>query len=156
MSGDSTDPTVWARRPALLLIAGLVLALAGAVWTVRFVGHVGDFLVTRYSGVHGVLVFDECEIAPPAECRGVFRADDGSERAGITIEVGHIPGPAAEVIPAHLQRGSGYGYGTDVSIGLHIVLLTIRLVVLGAGIWVTWVGGARLRNRRRASGLNRG
>jgi hypothetical protein len=150
VSDDAKGPTIWARRPALMLVAGLVLALVGTVWTVRFVGHVGDLLVTRYSGVRGVLVFDECEARPPAECRGLFRADDGSlERAGVTVEVGAIPDPRAEAVPAHLQRGSGYGYSTDVSIGSHVILLTIRLVVLGAGVWIMRVGRNRLRSVRR-------
>jgi hypothetical protein len=139
-------------QAVLVLVGGLLLSLLASVWTVRFVGHVGDLLVTRYSGVSGVLVFDNCAQSMPPECPGRFRADDGSfEQAGVTIEVHEIPEPRAEVVPAHLERGSGYGYAKHGSVGQHVFLLAVRLGVLAAGLWLMWIGWSRSGMRRRST-----
>ena len=144
------------KQAVLVLFAGLALTALAAWWTVRFVGHVGDLVMTRDSGVSGVLVFEDCRDSGPPECTGLFRADDGSfERDGVTVEVGEIPDPRAEVVPAQLQRGSRYGYATNVSIGTHAFLLSLRLVVLGAGAWVMWLGASRSGRRRRSAAPER-
>jgi hypothetical protein len=136
-------------QAVLVLVAGLALTLLAAWWTVRFVGHIGDLLVTRHSGVSGVLVFEQCAQSRPPECTGLFQADDGSyQRDGITIEVHEIPDPRVEVVPAHLERGSGYGYAKHVSVGQHMFLLVIRLVVLAAGLGLMWIGWSRSGMRR--------